>query len=395
MPMEPLIRICGVPVIPSSGTHLVAPPVEPLVAPMGNGLDHVTAARFPARKVIIPPGVPISAFPVEAEFLAQFQRVRTQADQAAAQVVALQAKNDALEAQLAEQARRNAATVNHFLAPVPISDSPCTVLSGPVVPTAVVPPISGVTDMSLSGRHYAYKSLKLPMPKSISVKVLEQNVDNSAYLTALLEDIFAYLGGGVGRTYDWDSGLRAFMEAPDAKLFHTTFFDEMKTSGGQFDSKVYIAKFISAFTGDVRPLHVVALHELHAGKITQGALPVAKYSERFHQRSRQLPGESQSSLCLHFLNGLKPELRARCCLDRDNNRWDSLAALVQFTLAEEERLNLISSTSDLPHLSCSSQPESPHFFPFGSRRHRDWGHKGKMEKRQRRMIFQESEVDNP
>ena len=326
-------------------------------------------------------------------FFFSFQRVRTQADQALAQVVALQAKNDALEAQLAEQARRNAATVNHFLASGPITDSP-----GPVVPTAVVPPILGVPDMSISACHSADKSPKLPMPESISVKVLEQNVDNSAHLTALMEDIFVYLSGGVGRTYDWDAGLRAFMKAPDAKLFHTTFFDELKTSGGQFDPKVYIAKFISAFTGDVRPLDVVALHELHAGVITQGALPVAKYSERFHQRSRQLPGESQSSLCLHFLNGLKPELRARCCLDRDNNRWDSLAALVQFTLAEEERLNLISSTSDLPHLSCSSQLESPHFSPFGSRRNREWGHKGKMEKRQRRMNFQESdpsEVENP
>ena len=65
MPMEPL-RSCGIPLIPSSGTHPVVLPVGPLVvAPMGNGLDHVIATRFPTRKVI-PPGVPFSAFPVEA-----------------------------------------------------------------------------------------------------------------------------------------------------------------------------------------------------------------------------------------------------------------------------------------------------------------------------------------
>ena len=81
---------------------------------------------------------------------------------------------------------------------------------------------------------------------------------------------------------------------------------------------------------------------------------MAKYNERFYQRSRRLPQESQASLCLHYLAGLNSELRTLCCMDRDNKRWDSLHALVTFTLAEEERLNMKASSA--PHVSKAPCP---------------------------------------
>ena len=49
----------------------------------------------------------------------------------------------------------------------------------------------------------------------------------------------------------------------------------------------------SSVNSDVRPLNVVALHDLIEGKVTQGMSPVAKYNEHFHQKARLLPNESQ------------------------------------------------------------------------------------------------------
>ena len=202
------------------------------------------------------------------------------------------------------------------------------------------------------------KGPKLPIPKVVDDQFLRKYTDYPMYLKSHFMDIFEYVAPGIANgTLSWDGGLRRFMDAPDAKAYHTTFFEELVGSGATFDREKYISGFISAFTGDVRPMAVVALHELHEGKVTQMSDSVAKYSERFFQRSRQLPQESQSTLCLLFLSGLKPELRARCCMDRDNNRWTSLSALVKHTLAEEERVNMANSKSEFPHLQ-SSKPVS-------------------------------------
>jgi hypothetical protein len=102
---------------------------------------------------------------------------------------------------------------------------------------------------------------------------------------------------------------------------------------------VFIASFLQWATGEVRPPAVIALEELHSGAVRQGNDAAAQYAQKFFQRSRVLPAESQASLCTFFLRGLKPDLQSRCLMDRNNVRWSNLLSLVQFTYAEEERMN--------------------------------------------------------
>ena len=235
---------------------------------------------------------------------------------------------------------------------------------------------------------HVLKQPKLPLPQSIHKSFLLENCDNRENIECQLNLILDHISipGGAGSAFSFESGLMAFMDADEARRYVRTFFLDLTMSGGSFERDKFIAGFTSAFTGDVRPAHVVALHDLISGAITQGTDPVAKYVERFCQRSRQLPGESQASLCLYFISGLKPTLRAQCCLDRDNTRWVSLSALIQFSLAEEERFNMVSSLSPFPHLSSPKPPDvvlAPVAVVTPKRRaHREWNHNGKRKKRQ-------------
>ena len=148
-----------------------------------------------------------------------------------------------------------------------------------------------------------------------------------------------------------------------------------------FDGMAFTEAFLQSVNSDVRPLNVVALHDLIEGKVTQGMSPVAKYNEQFHQKARLLPNESQESLCFHYLRGLTPELRSRCCLDRNNNRWSSLNDLVTFTLDEEERLNLITEfNSDAAQLQSVQPDASLAVVPPMKRACSEWKHKGKIGK---------------
>jgi hypothetical protein len=97
-------------------------------------------------------------------------------------------------------------------------------------------------------------------------------------------------------------------------------------------------------TGAVRSGEVIALQDLHDGRVKQaGSESVAAYTQRFMERVRMLPRESQSNLCMFFLSGLKPGLRVKCALDRDNHRWSDLMALTQYAYSEEERMLLTQS----------------------------------------------------
>ena len=101
-------------------------------------------------------------------------------------------------------------------------------------------------------------------------------------------------------------------------------------------------------TGAVRSGEVIALQDLHEGRVKQaGSESVAAYTQRFMERVRMLPRESQSNLCMFFLSGLKPGLRVKCALDRDNHRWSDLMALTQYAYSEEERMVLTHSL--FPH----------------------------------------------
>jgi hypothetical protein len=105
----------------------------------------------------------------------------------------------------------------------------------------------------------------------------------------------------------------------------------------------FCAGFVSYFSGEVRNPGSVALWDITSGRVTQGSDPSATYAERFMTCARLLPNESQSSLCVHFLRGLRPDLRPLCCLDRDNREWVSLHDLVRFTASEEIRLSVRSN----------------------------------------------------
>ena len=87
---------------------------------------------------------------------------------------------------------------------------------------------------------------------------------------------------------------------------------------------------------------MVALSELHGGHIRQeGTESAAQYTQRFISRAVALPDESQASLCLFYLHGLKLELQKQCLLDKNGKHWDHLDHLIEFTYAEEEKLNAI------------------------------------------------------
>ena len=130
------------------------------------------------------------------------------------------------------------------------------------------------------------KGPKLPMPKAINEDFLQKNSNDMLMVKNRLELIADYIAPGVSLSmYTWKDGFRPFMLARLAMGFISTYFLEHT----EFDRDDFIQAFISAVTGDVRPGDVVALDELHSGKVTQGADPVANYNERFFQRSRQLP----------------------------------------------------------------------------------------------------------
>ena len=197
------------------------------------------------------------------------------------------------------------------------------------------------------------KGPKLPTPKVIDEAFLRQYCGNIPFVRARLELIADYLAPGVAMSsFTWQAGFRPFMVAEMAMGFVGTYFLEDKA----FVREDFIQAFLAAVSGDVRPGDVIALDELHAGKVTQGSDPVAKYNERFLQRSRQLRGESQMNLCRFYLSGLSPDLREKCCLDRDNKRWDSLTNLITFTLAEEERVMMTQSKSNFPKSLPSKNP---------------------------------------
>jgi hypothetical protein len=111
----------------------------------------------------------------------------------------------------------------------------------------------------------------------------------------------------------------------------------------------------------VRSRESIALEEILSGSIVQGSLPAAMYAEKFYSRSRILTQESQSSLCHHFLRGLRPELRPLCCLDQNNQPWTSLHALVQHTFAEELRYH-VRYPASRPQATTPSSFQSPSGF---------------------------------
>jgi hypothetical protein len=100
--------------------------------------------------------------------------------------------------------------------------------------------------------------------------------------------------------------------------------------------------FQSRFTGEVRAEEYIALDQLLNREIVQQqGESVAKYSERFLTVARKLPNESEVSLCRHYVRGLLPHLAERCCVDREDNEWSSLSALVKCSLSQDLRVQTV------------------------------------------------------
>lgn len=124
------------------------------------------------------------------------------------------------------------------------------------------------------------------------------------------------------------------------------FRSYMASHEHEFDLEAFILAVTHYITGEVRQPSSVALSDLIEGRVKQqSGEPVATYAERFFQRSRLLPSESQVSLCRHYIAGLLPDLRRLCSLDREGREHTDLVRLVQFSFSEETRLKVVSPSS--------------------------------------------------
>jgi len=119
-----------------------------------------------------------------------------------------------------------------------------------------------------------------------------------------------------------------------------------------------IKDVIRFLTSEVRPRGVVALHEVLNGHVTQGTLTAPQYTQQFLRRSRELPNESQQTLCTLFLRGLKPELQCRCLMNKDGERWSCLHDLIQWTFVQEEIADAIKSIPNT-YPATSHNPSRP------------------------------------
>lgn len=186
-------------------------------------------------------------------------------------------------------------------------------------------------------------SAKIPQPQPLS-SVQKFRTDPEG-LRIIVESFFEYILR-VGPPLQWPQDIRLFVTDVEVRKWVQSYLEsaaaELSATGGSFDQNQFISALVAFVTGEVRPRSVIALEQLMNHEITQGSDCAAKYAEQFYQRARLLPHISAVVLCHHFVAGLNPELRRLCCVDRSGNDWTSLHTLVQFTLVEERRLNLVS-----------------------------------------------------
>jgi hypothetical protein len=70
--------------------------------------------------------------------------------------------------------------------------------------------------------------------------------------------------------------------------------------------------------GEVRSESALALEQLIAGTVTQGSESAPLYAQRFINLVQHLPDTNPQYKCQHYIAGLNPALKSRCCLTRDN-----------------------------------------------------------------------------
>lgn len=161
--------------------------------------------------------------------------------------------------------------------------------------------------------------------------------DHPDYLEQWIEQVCEYLLKYLPDEYP--RGILSFIRDLEVHGFVRGLFDQFKTTGLDFDQPTFIKDVIRFVNGEVRSSSVLALQEILSRSIVQGSDPASRYAERFFVKARLVPSESQTSLCHHFLAGLKSELRGLCFLDREGCEWSSLHSLVQYVYSEELRIN--------------------------------------------------------
>lgn len=135
-----------------------------------------------------------------------------------------------------------------------------------------------------------------------------------------------------------------------------------------------VTRYGHFITSEVRPLSVTALDELHEGEVRQGKdEATARYAQRFMAKARVLLNtESQPSLCRLYLAGLKSGLQEMCLLTKENERWQDLNALIQFSYGEEERFNLRSKLTKSRFTSAGTRMHQGDFTEGGLRAGQGW-----------------------
>jgi hypothetical protein len=173
---------------------------------------------------------------------------------------------------------------------------------------------------------------RLPIPQQLTAKVIASFESNPAYLRTTFEGYFSYIRASNLVPLDLlqfigDPALREWIKS---RLHDRTF--------QPFVEDDFIGACIHFVLGEVRDPSQIALSTLLSGRLVQlSDEPAARFTEKFLQITRLLPGESQSSLCAHYLKALRPGLARQCMFTRDNLPWTRLSDLIQFVYAEETR----------------------------------------------------------
>jgi Retrotransposon gag protein len=140
--------------------------------------------------------------------------------------------------------------------------------------------------------------------------------------------------------FEWPRMVRLFFEGEPGAWVSALLAATPNITREEFE-----VAFARRFTGEVRSGAVVALESLVNQEITQGREGVSAYSEKFMHIARKLPGESQMSMCKHYVAGLNHELKVRCCLQQSGLEWETLESLIRYSFSEEIRVKTAASFS--------------------------------------------------